>query len=626
MRHSRALVAVVSLVLALVVPSQAPSRTRPQPCDGGRYFVDGDVVLVPGGAAPDVVRIGDSIEILSGCPAVNVKTRLQKSGTSLKATFKGCSGLAGNATLKGKIAAGCATMKATFRSKKDKIKTPFTATLSVCGDGRFDPENGNEECDAGQGACGAGACNAECVCTSLPTTTVAPTTTSTSTSSSTSTSVTPTTQAFPTTAPPTTSTTSTTAPSTSSTSHAPTTTTHAPTTTTHAPTTTTTSTSAPSTSSSTATPTTTTSSTAPPATVPDLRPTAFSSSALVVDAGSSLTVSWTVKNEGLLPANQPWTDYVYFNSTGNVGGTFIGEAHSQNLAVNDTYSVTNKTFNIPNVPAGTYYLVLQVDGNNNVNEGPNESDNVWPTPIQITVRTPDLRPTAFSSSTMIVDAGSSLTVSWSVVNEGTAQAKQPWTDYVYFNSTGNVGGTFIGSARSQNLPAGDSYSVNTQTFNLPNVPAGTYYLVLQVDGNNNVYEGSDESDNTYPTTIQLTVRTPDLRATAFSVDDQTVSVGQMVHISWTVTNEGTAQAKQPWTDYAYFNATGNVGGTFIGAAHSSDLAAAGSYSVTNQTFTIPSVTPGSYFLVLQVDGNNNVYEGNQEGDNVFPTVIPITVQ
>jgi hypothetical protein len=38
MRRLRALVTVVAVVLGLVVPFDAPSRTRPQPCDGGRYL------------------------------------------------------------------------------------------------------------------------------------------------------------------------------------------------------------------------------------------------------------------------------------------------------------------------------------------------------------------------------------------------------------------------------------------------------------------------------------------------------------------------------------------------------------------------------------------------------------
>ena len=55
--------------------------------------------------------------------------------------------------------------------------------------------------------------------------------------------------------------------------------------------------------------------------------------------------------------------------------------------------------------------------------------------------------------------------------EGTAEADQPWTDYVYFNSTGNVGGTFIGSTRTQNLAAGGSASARVRGLRLATLPS-----------------------------------------------------------------------------------------------------------------------------------------------------------
>ncbi len=140
-------------------------------------------------------------------------------------------------------------------------------------------------------------------------------------------------------------------------------------------------------STTTTTTTTTTSTTVQPE--PDLRPTAFTGSTTVVGAGTQMTVSWTVVNEGGSTANQPWYDCPFFSTDPVIDGgdTALGcVQHTANLAAGDTYSVIDQVVTIPNVAPGTYYLLLRTDFFNAVYEAGAEGDNDFPTPPTLTVQ------------------------------------------------------------------------------------------------------------------------------------------------------------------------------------------------------------------------------------------------
>ena len=170
----RALWGMTVIVVALV--SVAAARPRPAPCDPGRYLVDAGRVLVPGATPPaiDVLTVGETIAIASGCPAVASNARVTRRGTRIDLTFPSCAGLAGRARLKARIDRPCRTMRGVFRARADRLRTKFRATRSTCGDGIFDPDAG-ETCDAGLG-CGGSSC-VDCICAGGTTTTTSTTST-----------------------------------------------------------------------------------------------------------------------------------------------------------------------------------------------------------------------------------------------------------------------------------------------------------------------------------------------------------------------------------------------------------------------------------------------------------------
>ncbi len=117
-------------------------------------------------------------------------------------------------------------------------------------------------------------------------------------------------------------------------------------------------------------------------------------------------------------------------------------------------------------------------------------------PVAVVAATmPDLVPTAFTVPAS-VGAGYWIETSWTVENQGDGEAQPYWYDFVYF-STDNVWDNqdteLPGFMRTDALAVGASYSQTRRSW-LPQVPAGTYYLMVRIDRGNSVYE-SNEANN-----------------------------------------------------------------------------------------------------------------------------------
>src|SRR6058998_2141744 len=250
------LLAVAGTTVLTLMVSATPSKgAKPEPCPPGRYFVLNQSLLPADASSSDeaVVVGGTAISIGAACRAIPVKVWLSKSGTKIRARWKGCAGLQGKVRLRATIDDTCSIMAGTLIARKLKFRRHFAARLSICGDGILDIARG-EQCEGSIG-CSPGEVCTGCVCVAnqntTTTTSYIPSSTTSSSSSSTTSASTSTTTG--TTQPPTTTTTT----STTTTSQAPTTTT------TNTSTTTTTTTAAPTTSTTTTqarTTTTTTSS------------------------------------------------------------------------------------------------------------------------------------------------------------------------------------------------------------------------------------------------------------------------------------------------------------------------------------------------------------------------------
>src|SRR5207253_175566 len=103
------------------------------------------------------------------------------------------------------------------------------------------------------------------------------------------------------------------------------------------------------------------------------------------------------------------------------------------------------------------------------------------------------------------------TISWTVRNDGSAEASEPWIDRVYLaNSAADADPTFLGDVLHRDaVPIGQSYD-QTFTFNAPQ-SAGSYIIIVNTDPTGLVQEGSKQNNTLYST--QSIVVVPAYRAT-----------------------------------------------------------------------------------------------------------------
>nr|NCQ85347.1 hypothetical protein [Microcystis aeruginosa W13-18] len=346
--------------------------------------------------------------------------------------------------------------------------------------------------------------------------------------------------------------------------------------------------------------------------------------------GQSISVSWTVLNNGTVSADADWYDSVYLSNdqTWDSGDTWITafwEAARSPLAANTSYTDTQNITIPSNAGTGDKYLIFVTDqysySYNNQQGETNENDNTYAVPI--TLGAPDLIISGATAPSSGVVNGA-INVSWTVKNQGTTDAPADWYDVIYLSSDnipGNGNDSYIAEqfiSTQTPLAVNGTYTIN-RSINLPNVTPGNYYIFFRADAYN--YQGETNENNNYSQAIAITLGAPDLivsNATA----PESGALGETVSLSWTVQNQGTVEAPADWTDYIYWSSNDTYDGsdtfiTSISAAAQTPVAAGGSYSKT-QNITLPNQINfvGNGYLIVRADGNNAQGETNENNNNL----------
>jgi subtilase family serine protease len=343
--------------------------------------------------------------------------------------------------------------------------------------------------------------------------------------------------------------------------------------------------------------------------------------------GQTISVSWTVSNQGAISANADWYDTVYISDDQiwDSSDTYVTQVWTSNntpLGAGASY-VINQNILLPQTKVGDRYLLFVTDDYDYQGET-NETDNVIATPISLNA--PDLVVSAATAPEMGVVNGT-VNVSWTVTNQGDFTASTDWSDSVYL-STNDIFGDFDDrllnsqSITTQTpLAAGSNYTIN-RSINLPNVIAGNYHLLFRTDRTSQQGE-TDENNNVKA--VPITLKAPDLVVSDFTAPTNGIANGT-INVSWQVTNQGEVEAPTDWTDTIYFSTDnilnfGDVGIRSQFISTQTPLAAGSNYSIS-QTITLPNRPAGDYYLLLATDSTNAQGESN-EGNNV--RAIPITI-
>ena len=345
---------------------------------------------------------------------------------------------------------------------------------------------------------------------------------------------------------------------------------------------------------------------------PDLTVTAFTIPANA-GAGSTVSVTDTTKNQGTGQSGLSMTSfYLSPDSTLSADDPQLGAREVPELATGASSTATTSLTLPAQLTPGVHYLFVKADGPGSVTETI-EYNNVRSGPVRIG---PDLVITSLTGPSNAA-GGVSIQVSESTANQGIGAAAASQTRF-YFSSNAawDAGDTPLEARSVPTLDTGASNGGSTSV----TIPAGTttglYYLIAKADASEGVLE-SNEANNTR--TISLYVG-PDLQVSALTAPSRAAS-GGVISLTDTTRNAGAAAAGSSVTAfYLSSNFTLDGGDTRLAPTRAvGPIVANGAVSGTTNV-TLPSVSPGTWYVVAQADDQGAVAETAETNNTRFASI------
>jgi hypothetical protein len=149
------------------------------------------------------------------------------------------------------------------------------------------------------------------------------------------------------------------------------------------------------------------------------------------------SIQWTVKNDGALAINRRWTDAIYISAD-----TIFNINNDRQLGLfthsNALLSLSSSSVQLPvTIPGdfaeGKYYFFVRTDVYGEVNEYPNENDNISQYSNPVFVALPDLHVINLQAPAT-VQSEQDITINYSVKNAGKRKLfNNAWTDQVFLS-------------------------------------------------------------------------------------------------------------------------------------------------------------------------------------------------
>ncbi len=351
-----------------------------------------------------------------------------------------------------------------------------------------------------------------------------------------------------------------------------------------------------------------------------------------VTSGGVIDVEFTVTNTGPAPTptgGSRWRDYVYLSNNTQPGGILLGSLPNGSALEPGLAYTTRASFQIQREAAGEYFIVVVADaerrvdefqGRNGQNQVIGEIDNSRASLLFVDVTPvppPDLVVQEVNAPLDAFD-GNAITVRYRVANLGAGVTRPAgWGDSIWLvpeanRRPGKEGDLYLGGlGHSGALQVGEFYEA-AATVNIPLLArGGLYYIVVWADSGNGVFElafdenlnpaipNDLESSNLRATPITIIPTPPaDLEVTIVTAPATAVG-GELVTISYTVANKGSAKTDvDRWAELIYISTDGTVNkGTLVfGLPHFGTLEIGQSYTET-VSFVLPPSAKGSHFVV-----------------------------
>lgn len=380
---------------------------------------------------------------------------------------------------------------------------------------------------------------------------------------------------------------------------------------------------------------------------PDLTVTSVAATSSDATAGGSMTVQYTVSNQGYGPTlNSAWSDSVYVSKSPTFSvatARYLGSnIRSGNVSAGGSYG-SSVTVNLPQDLSGDYYVFVVTDANNVVPEFidniPKEDNNIGASAGTVHINDYVPPPPADLAVTQLNVVGSAssglpLTVSWSVDNQGTGSTLAGYSDALYLSLDNSLDTTadniLLGTYYRGALAAGAAYS-NSAAVTLPVGISGNYHLFILADSGSGIND-SDRTNNRSGIALPVTFTPPpDLVVQSIYVPT-TVLSGSYLSLSWTVVNNGTGATRASeasWRDRVVLSVDGSLGNSddiTLGEVNHNGIVASGGTYTGSGVYQLPQGISGNYTVFILTDIGNNVYEATSgETNNITSVIMPITL-
>jgi hypothetical protein len=333
-----------------------------------------------------------------------------------------------------------------------------------------------------------------------------------------------------------------------------------------------------------------------------------------VSSGDPIDVTWSTTNQGTTATLAGWSDRLLLSVDADVSsddillGSFI---HDGPLAVGGD-ATANATVTIPAHVSGNWFLIVVADADDEIIEARAEDNNQASRVLSVQLSPwADLVVTDVSAPIELIDDPATLTVNWTVRNDGIAAGKtHAWHDAVILSTNATLGDNddlLVGRfAHIGQLDVGADYD-GAGTVLLPPALTGRFHVFVVADYDGVVFENDQTSNNSVEADDTLDVM-PILYADLVVTDIHAgapIQSGQPIDVTWTVTNQGRGLTDlAEWHDVVSL-ATDPTGQDrvveFEPFNHFGQLSPGERYERTGRV-VVPDGMTGTFYIVVETGG------------------------
>ena len=417
--------------------------------------------------------------------------------------------------------------------------------------------------------------------------------------------------------------------------------------------------------------------------LPELHVTSISHSDL--RGGETATISWIVRNDGTAPTpnGAVWYDRVWLSvenrvAAGDNNPIFLGEFPNVSALAPGEYYTQTQSIDIPISLSGSYFLFVITDaydayqiywdsivpipydppayigansshcsgadcgnyaGNiilelSEINGFPYYHDNFFYELVNIAIPAlPDLKVTTVFPISRNFFSGTPVDLSYTVTNDGNYDTRvSNWQDVIFVSNHDefDANARVLKTIPHNGLLLPDSSYSTTTTVTVPSEMYGTAYFYVYTDYYDQVYEHVGRYNNVSRSdSVNIILSPPADLVPRNILADQTVSTGATFNFSYEVHNQGAGEPNHSsWRDRCYLSADSNSITNAVQIAddwHYNGLNAGGSYAVQHSIAFPSHLTQGTYYLFVQADAQNEVFEYTMEDNNLARFVQPVVV-